>query len=311
MPEISVIIPTYNRSHLLERAVSSVLAQSFQDFEIIIIDDASTDDTKEMVNDKFSGQLNSGIIRYVKNSARMERSSSRNVGIKLARGRFIGFLDDDDTWMPEHLSAALDFLHAEKDVGCVFSNFFLTTSDDPSDARLAKTDIKTGKGELYRRLCIIGKLGSPCTAVLRNTVLEKVDSFDTGLSVFEDREFFSRVAMNYSVGFLAEPSVCTFQHSGSYSQPSAEIRERIYQLIEENSRKYNYSIDSGLRAELLMDVSHTFMLFADFTRGKAYFLKALRVNWRVALQKQTAGSLLRIIIGQKLFGFLKGLKSDV
>ena len=231
MPEISVIIPTYNRSHLLERAVRSVLAQIFQDFEIIIIDDASTDDTKEMVKDKFSSELNLGIIRYVKNSARMERSFSRNAGIKLARGRYIGFLDDDDIWMPKHLSSTLDFLHAEKDVGCVFSNYFQTTSDNPSVARLVITDITTGKGELYRRLCIVGKLGSPCTAVLRSTVFDKVSAFNTDLSVFEDREFFSRVAMNFSVGFLAEPTVCTFLHAGSYSQPSAESKERIYQLI--------------------------------------------------------------------------------
>ena len=311
MPEVCAIIPTYNRSHLLERAVRSILAQKFRDFEIIIIDDASTDHTDEMVKSTFGDELSKGMVRYVRNERTMERSFSRNRGMEMATGDYIAFLDDDDIWFPEHLDTSLRFLNEERDVGCVFSNFIQITFGKKAALRLIVSDLTTGRDESYRRLCITGNLGSPSTAVLRRSVYESIGGFNTGISVFEDREFFSRVAMKYPVGFLACPTVCRYLHPGSYSRPSADVKEDILHLIEENAKKYGYPIDNILMVDLLMDVSHTFMCFGNISRARDYFRKALKADFRAALSKQTAGSVFRIMLGQHAYTLVKDLKGMI
>src|SRR4030042_5052103 len=105
MPTVSIIIPTYNRAHLVMRAINSVLDQSFQDFEIIIVDDASRDNTEKMV----SGIRDKRIF-YIRHEKNRGGSAARNTGIKQARGEYIAFLDSDDEWLPEKLEKQLKVL---------------------------------------------------------------------------------------------------------------------------------------------------------------------------------------------------------
>ncbi len=309
-PSVSVIIPTYNRANLLERAIRSVLAQTYRDFEIIVVDDASTDNTQEMLKEKLKQEIDTDILRYIKNEINMERSRSRNKGMEVAKGKYIALLDDDDIWLPEHLEFSIDFLQTNEDVGCIFTNFFLIPLKFPSNARLMFTNIQTTKDNLYRKFCITGKIGSPSTAVLRKSIYERLGGFNTEISVFEDREFFSRVAMNYTIGFLAMPTVCRFQHSGTYSRPSAEAKENIFHYIEENSRIYHYDIENELKANLLMDVCHTFIHFRNIKKAKDYFLKAFKTNPRVIFTKQNLLLLLRFAMGQRLYETIKRSRSN-
>ncbi len=97
-PLVSVIIPTYNRAHLLGRAIQSVLDQTFEDYELIVVDDASTDDTEEIVN-AFSDPR----LRYVRHGENRGAPAARNTGIQVSNGAYVGFLDSDDAWHPEKL----------------------------------------------------------------------------------------------------------------------------------------------------------------------------------------------------------------
>src|SRR5688572_11938068 len=96
-PFFSVILPTYNRAHLISKAIESMLAQSYQSWELIIVDDGSTDNTKEVISGFSDARIN---YIYQKNS---ERSAARNNGIAHSRGRYICFLDSDDYFMTNHL----------------------------------------------------------------------------------------------------------------------------------------------------------------------------------------------------------------
>ena len=99
IPEaISVVIPTYNRAHLIKDAVQSVLDQTLQPYEIIIIDDFSTDNTEEAIN-----SFNSPLIKYVKNERKKGANGARNTGILIAKGEYIAFHDSDDLWLPKKL----------------------------------------------------------------------------------------------------------------------------------------------------------------------------------------------------------------
>ncbi len=99
MPRVSVVIPTHNRPHLISRSIKSVLAQTYNDFEIIIVDDGIEKRSQEII-DGFGDQR----IRYIQNEKSVGGAVSRNIGIKESRGEFIAFLDDDDEWLPEKLA---------------------------------------------------------------------------------------------------------------------------------------------------------------------------------------------------------------
>ncbi|MGH2404607.1 MAG: glycosyltransferase family 2 protein [bacterium] len=115
-PRVSVVIPTRNRSALLRRAVTSVLSQTFGDFEVIVVDDASTDDGARRVPEMDPR------IRYIRHDAAKGWCAGRNTGIRLARGEFVGFLDDDDEWLPEKLERQVRmFDQSPPDVGVVYT----------------------------------------------------------------------------------------------------------------------------------------------------------------------------------------------
>ena len=97
-PNVTVVLPTHDRAKLLRRAIDSVLSQDYQDLELIVVDDASTDDTQTVVQ-QFADQR----IRYVRLADRQGATAARNAGISAARGEFIGFQDSDDEWLPGKL----------------------------------------------------------------------------------------------------------------------------------------------------------------------------------------------------------------
>src|SRR4030042_587586 len=112
MPKVSVIITTYNRVHFVCEAIDSVLNQTFKDFEIIVVDDGSTDNTKEALK------------RYSKNifyiyQSNKGRSQARNTGLKVAKGDYIAFLDDDDIWVPHKLEKQVAFMDSNPNIGLV------------------------------------------------------------------------------------------------------------------------------------------------------------------------------------------------
>src|SRR5258705_10332336 len=107
MPKVSVIIPTYNRAECLRSAITNVLNQTFQDFEIVVVDDSSQDHTREVVN-----SLDDKRIKYIRHERNKGVAAARNTGVSNAKGDYIAFLDDDDEWFPEKLKKQCAVLEA-------------------------------------------------------------------------------------------------------------------------------------------------------------------------------------------------------
>ena len=118
MSEVSVILPTFNRSHVLIRSIRSVLNQTYQNFELIIVDDGSTDNTEKLVN-----SLSDDRIKYTRHNKNKGVAVARNTGIRLAGGHFIALQDDDDEWYPEKLEKQImAYTTASPEVGVVWTN---------------------------------------------------------------------------------------------------------------------------------------------------------------------------------------------
>lgn len=201
---ISVVIPTYNRAKLLPRAIKSVQQQTLQPLEIIIIDDGSTDDTVEILKDfkdiKIFRKQNGGI------------SSARNLGIKLASGKYIAFLDDDDQWHEKKLELQIK-LH---DNSCKFSHTNEIWIHNNKEIKQKKHHQKSDGWCFYDNIefCKI----SPSTVMVEKEIFDEVGFFDEDLEVCEDFDMWLRILKKYPIKLLQESM--TIKHAGESEQLS-------------------------------------------------------------------------------------------
>lgn len=183
-PFFSIIIPTYNRAHLISKAIESVIAQSFVDWELIIVDDGSIDDTKELIA---SYQKNDTRIRYIyqKNA---ERSAARNNGINHSRGDYICFLDSDDYYLKDRLSSLHNFIQGEKTP----KNFYYTAITYDFNGRLDERPERMRGKENVFEFIVQAIIGTP-QVILSKEILTK-ERFDPRWRIGEDMELWLRLA---------------------------------------------------------------------------------------------------------------------
>lgn len=196
-PTVSVIIPTYNRAQLVGHAVRSVLAQTYQDFELIVIDDASTDNTQELV-----ASFKEPRIRYIRHSQNGGVSAARNTGIEASRGEYIAFLDSDDKWLPEKLEKQVQlFRESDSKVGVIYTwQCFINDNNE----RTRTLDPKYS-GFILDDLLYANVLGTTSTFMVRRECLHKVKGFDSDMPVYgEDWDLWIRLAQQYKFDFVPE-----------------------------------------------------------------------------------------------------------
>ena len=227
---VSVIIPTFNRSHDLGRAIQSVVDQTFFDWELIVVDDGSSDDTPSVVR-QFSDER----IRFVQQQ-RAGVSSARNRGIGLTERPWVAFLDSDDYWQPTKLKRQLDSLAHRPDFGVCYTNEIWIRRGRRVNQR--KKHRKRG-GWIYEHclpLCII----SPSSVLLRRRLLERDGGFDESFPVCEDYELWLRLTARHPVLFLDEPLITkTGGHSDQLSRSRWGLdryRVRALQMCLESER---------------------------------------------------------------------------
>ncbi|MFZ5451113.1 MAG: glycosyltransferase family 2 protein [Thermodesulfobacteriota bacterium] len=197
MPRVSVIIPTYNRAALVQEAVASVLAQTYRDFELLVVDDGSTDGTREVLA-AFGRE-----ITVLSRPSRGGVSPARNAGIAAAQGEWLAFLDSDDLWLPEKLARQMAFMEANP-------QYLLSQTEETWVRRGVKvnpprTHRKEGGRILLRSLerCLV----SPSAVMLHRQLLKDHGGFDEDLPAAEDYDLWLRLAWRYEVGLLPEPLI--------------------------------------------------------------------------------------------------------
>ncbi|WP_303275459.1 glycosyltransferase family 2 protein [Acinetobacter soli] len=178
---ISVVIPTYNRAHLIKESLQSVLDQTLQPYEIIVVDDFSTDNTEEVVK-----SLNSSLIKYVKNQRKKGANGARNTGILMAQGEYIAFHDSDDIWFPEKLNLQKDLVNKNEGVNFCFCSM-------STKGRFGKKNIpnkKIGSNNIFKKL-EQGNFISTQT-IFMSSILAKKILFDEDIKRLQDWDFVLR-----------------------------------------------------------------------------------------------------------------------
>lgn len=202
-PMVSVIIPTFNRSKLVIRAIKSVLNQSLKDFELIVVNDGSLDNTKGLV-----GKLSDPRIIYVKQPNKGP-SSARNTGIRYAMGKYIAYLDDDDVFMPCHLNTLVKFLEANPKVGLAHTDYLYYFLNEKPYRRItySPNNNRLGSGHL------------PGTSFLahRKECIDKVGLFDVKLKNGQDTDMWLRIADHYKIKHISKVTGKCYYHYANIS----------------------------------------------------------------------------------------------
>jgi glycosyltransferase involved in cell wall biosynthesis len=210
LPVVSVIIPTHNRWPLVGEAIESVLKQSYRDFELIVIDDGSTDDTSRRVAE-FGSHLR--LIRQPQKGV----SAARNRGVAAARGRYLAFLDSDDLWLAEKLKVQTRFMEEHREIQiCQNEEIWMRRGLRVNP----KVKHQKPSGDIFRRsleLCLV----SPSAAMMTRALFNGVGGFDERFPVCEDYDLWLRIAVNYSVPLI--PYALTVKRGGHCDQLSHSV----------------------------------------------------------------------------------------
>lgn len=195
-PLVSVIIPTYNRGWTLTEAIDSVLGQDFQNYELIVVDDGSTDDTREIL-DTYGGNII--VLRQTNKGV----SAARNRGIAQAGGQLLAFLDSDDIWLPGKLSHQVDFFKLHPDALINQTEEIWIRNDvrvNPKDRH------RKPSGMIFQRsleLCLV----SPSAVMIKKTLFDAVGGFDESLPACEDYDLWLRIGCRFQVHLIDMPLI--------------------------------------------------------------------------------------------------------
>lgn len=225
-PFFSIVLPTYNRAHRIDVAIISVLGQTYSDLELIIVDDGSVDNTKEVVN-SFSDER----IVYVYQE-NMERSAARNNGISIAKGEFICFLDSDDMYLPNHLSVLTDAINEKVEKVALFATGMMRQK---SDGIVIGHPIDY-KGKIHP-VHFIWKYFLLMNSICVHRDIFKHHLFDERFYIWEDTHLWLRIAAQFPVYQIPEYTTLQLVHE------SSSVESFFNKLDLNNVRQYVQAID--------------------------------------------------------------------
>jgi len=296
MPTISVIIPTHNRSRALRRTIASVLRQTMPDFELIVVDDASVDDTQRVVE-----HFAAANIKYICHAKNQGAAAARNTGISNSHGKYIAFLDDDDEWLPDKLRLQFARLEASPmNVGAIYTGWLIVHG---LTGNVLSQQIPWLKGDVFDSIFVRGFIAPTSTFLCRRSCFEKVGLFDESLQYCEDHDMWLRIAKEFAVDCVDEPLV-------RYTDPDSDRPslstnyDRVIRGQEAYFRKYAHvfvrhpAIHSVRRVELGVLYCYN----GNMSKGRASFRTAMRIN---ALEPRTYFNFALSLLGARLFKTLK------
>ncbi|MBI3317689.1 MAG: glycosyltransferase family 2 protein [Candidatus Omnitrophica bacterium] len=207
-PSVSVVIVAYNKADTIAAAIESVLRQTYGDFEVLVIDDGSTDSTGEKVR-PFGAR-----VRYVRKE-NGGTGSARNLGISLSRGQFIAFLDGDDLWLPKKLEAQMEAFRREPGAAAVQCGVYCVNDElEPFEERICRPQ----EDHLLNFLLFKNLPGFSSAVVVRRGLFDRIGGFGTDLVILSDWDMAIRIALAGTLRSIPEPLVLYRHYPGNQSR---------------------------------------------------------------------------------------------
>ncbi len=294
MPTISVVIPAYNAEKTILETIESVRQQTFTDFELIVIDDGSSDHTAELINAIADDRLR--LFSYENGGL----SIARNRGIDRASGEFIAFLDADDLWTPDKLELQLEALQKHPDAGGAYS----WTIHMSQDGKMINDGGSVHfEGNVYSELLVSNFLTNGSNPLIRRTAIESVSGFDPALASAEDWEYWLRLAAQWS--FVRVPKRQIFyRHSSTSMSNKVDVTEKYNVIVINRAFKSAPQTLQHLKNRSLANVYQylTGLILADVKSdaqvklGGQKLWTAIRLDPRILLNKITRRYLMKWVL---------------
>jgi glycosyltransferase involved in cell wall biosynthesis len=257
-PEVSIVIPFHNRIDLLVAAVRSVFAQTFRDFEVILVDDRS--DAYSLPDDI----RNDPRVKLFRNEGGRGPAAARNLGIERSSGRYVAFLDSDDTFLPDKLEKQLGFMDRSEDI--VFSHTSYYRVDTTGARELVPSG--TFHGRVYPRMLFGCPIATP-TVMVRGSLLKK-EKFDEKYHLGEDVILWAKIARGHNINGIDEPLTVVSVNAKSASQDRKKQTKGLYNIFS-FFYKYDGDLGFGLLLKSALAISYSML---------PQWLKKLRTCWR-------------------------------
>lgn len=235
---VSIVIPCFNQSHFLKDAIESIQHQTYQNFEIIVVNDGSTDETsfvaKSFANVILLEQSNQGL------------ATSRNNGLKKCRGEFVVFLDSDDTLLPNALEIGVNSLKSNPN--CVFVSGLCQLVDENGEPRFTIQPTPFSD-DFYESLLRSNFIWSPSNVLYRRDLFEKISPFDANLNPTADYELYLRIARQFPVFHHSQIVTNYRQHQTSMSKKYKMMLDYVLEVYEQQQEfiKYNPAYRTALK----------------------------------------------------------------
>lgn len=307
-PRISVIVPTYNRADLLSQAMASVLGQSYGDFELLVVDDGSTDNTAEIV----AGTGDPRVIAISQEHSGLP-AVARNAGMRRAAGSYIAFLDSDDLWLPDKLAQQVALMDASPALGLSYTNCYRFASDPKmhEPAPLLRPQ-EMLSGNVFDQLYGQPKIPN-LTVMLRSAVIAEVGCFDEDprLKANEDYEYWLRIAARYPIGHLAAPLALYRAHAGGISKAVIATSHAKLYMIAKLDRLYPETTTrmAGKRKRWLASIHYLLGRGHLRDNNVAEARRHLQQAWQLDRQPEAALFWAASYLGRPFYQRLDGLRN--
>jgi glycosyltransferase involved in cell wall biosynthesis len=296
---VSVVIPSYNRARLLQRALDSVTVQTYGALEILVVDDGSTDDTQALLS-----RVTDPRLRVLRHPTNRGGAVARNTGITASAGEFVAFLDSDDEWLPEKIERQVRrFREVDPAVGLVYTGGVRVYDDGRVRAVVPKH-----RGRVLGAVLAHEVVANTSCVMVRRRVAEAVGGFDERFPAYQDVDFWVSVAERFSIDFIEEPLVRTHIHQDSVRISNDHARrvagrELFY-------RKHRHAIEeAGAAHALFREIAQIYQrgLFDD-VKAREFYRKSIRARPGDAT---SYALLLSTFVPRSLYGAIARLRSTL
>ena len=304
-PRVSAIIPTYDYARYVGEAVESVLAQSFHELEILVVDDGSTDETADVL--RAFGER----IRCIRQEHR-GLAAARNTGIRAARGRYVAFLDSDDLWLPEKVTLQVARLEAEPAVGLVYSEAILFQEGSPTTETLHRYWAPHPSGRILPWLVRQNVVPSP-TPMVRRDLFERVGLFDETLSGCEDWDMWIRIARVSAIAYVDQVLAKYRMHQANMSLDHERMMTNGLRVLEKafsapgpspEIRGLRRTVFSRWHANCGLDRFHV----GRYEQARSDLIRAVTLDPRCLFYRNTAAVLSSCLFGPAAAAKLRAVK---
>ena len=290
-PEVSIVIAAYNCGDFILETVSSVINQTFQNWELIIVDDCSNDDTPDKIATLNDNRIT--IIRLDKNSGLP--ATPRNIGIRAAKGEFIAFLDHDDVWSPDKLTVQVDWLRQDPESALISCPLIISSPDKKYNNSKTTNKRKYQSGYMHDKLLQYNFIACS-SVVVRASVIDEVGYFDEDpqVSAIEDWDLWLRIAKRYKITFLPQTLGLYRMHSSGLSTATKQITRILY-VMDKHIRRGWITVGQANKAKAnFYFVEGWFIIGISTKTAKEMFRNALNLN--KANPKILCGSILGLTL---------------